>query len=153
VGFSRPCTPASALLAAASYALRHRAEAAAVGDGSWLSRFWLAVAPQAGRASAPVRRQSVAQAEYVASTDVTWGEALEGSARDLLAQPEEEEEAGRREGATEFLRDVLGEGPTPVKTVQAEANGQKGCRAPPGDQEEGRDGSGRSLACAAEGRA
>lgn len=52
---------------------------------------------------------------------VSWGEAVEGTARELLAQPEEDAEAAPRHAAAEFLQEVLAEGPTPVKTIQEEA--------------------------------
>lgn len=51
---------------------------------------------------------------------VAWGKAVEGSARELLTDPASDEQSPR-DDATEFLRDMLGSGPVPVKTVQEEA--------------------------------
>jgi putative DNA primase/helicase len=55
---------------------------------------------------------------------VTWGQAIEGSAKALLAEAESdadsEEATGAMETAKTFLRELL-TGPTPTKTVQAEA--------------------------------
>ncbi|MGR4870094.1 AAA family ATPase [Variovorax sp. LARHSF232] len=53
---------------------------------------------------------------------VSWGQSVEGSARDILAEPEEETEAqsGAKADAEEFLRELL-ICSTPTKTVQTEA--------------------------------
>lgn len=51
-----------------------------------------------------------------------WGDALAGSARDLLAEPEESRElAGPAGEAADFLRERLALGMCPSKTIQAEA--------------------------------
>lgn len=51
-----------------------------------------------------------------------WGEAVAGSARELLAEPEEgQEQEGPTSEAADFLRQCLATGSTPSKTVQAEA--------------------------------
>lgn len=56
---------------------------------------------------------------------VTWGKAVEGSARELLAEPEadKDEEGGSsaKAEAEEFLIQLLREGPSPTKHVEAEA--------------------------------
>lgn len=54
---------------------------------------------------------------------VAWGDGVEGSARELLTDPNQEVDDGRSaiQAATDFLRQVLTEGPTPSKTVEAEA--------------------------------
>lgn len=53
---------------------------------------------------------------------VTWGKAIEGSARELLAEAEAEPDEARTasEAAEEFLRELLTV-PTPTTTIQAEA--------------------------------
>lgn len=52
---------------------------------------------------------------------VAWGEAIAGTARELLAEPEANDEGqSARESAEDFLRELL-TAPTPTKTVQAEA--------------------------------
>lgn len=53
---------------------------------------------------------------------VTWGAAVSGCARDLLTDPDEEKEDGKSavDAASDFLLQVLREGITPCKTVQAE---------------------------------
>jgi len=58
---------------------------------------------------------------------VTWGKSVAGSARDLLAEPETTgtyeapEGCNARKEAADFLLQVLADGPTPTKTVEAEA--------------------------------
>lgn len=57
------------------------------------------------------------QASYV-----TWGTSVQGSARELLSDPNEQDggEKNAIESATDFLREVLKDGITPCKTIQAE---------------------------------
>ena len=56
---------------------------------------------------------------------VTWGKSVAGSARDLLAEPTEQESASDGKSAVDaaaaFLLEALADGLTPTKTVQAEA--------------------------------
>ena len=58
----------------------------------------------------------------ITASVVTWGQAVNGTARDLLAEAEAEFEEGTsaKDSAEDFLRDLL-TGPTPTKTVQTEA--------------------------------
>lgn len=57
------------------------------------------------------------QASYV-----TWGTSVEGSARELLSDPNEQdgEDKSALDSAIDFLREVLKDGLTPCKTIQAE---------------------------------
>jgi putative DNA primase/helicase len=56
------------------------------------------------------------------TSHAVWGQAVIGSARDLLAEPEEgREQEGPSGEAAEFLRQCLATGSTPSKTVQTEA--------------------------------
>ncbi len=56
---------------------------------------------------------------------VTWGKSVAGSARDLLAEPTEQESPSDSKSAVDsaaaFLLEALADGLTPSKTVQAEA--------------------------------
>lgn len=55
----------------------------------------------------------------------TWGDPLEGSARELLARAEsvsDPEEADALGTATDFLRDLLADGPVPAKLVKADGD-------------------------------
>lgn len=53
---------------------------------------------------------------------VTWGSAIDGTARDLLAEAEADDdgEASAKESAEEFLRELLAGGMTPSKQVKAD---------------------------------
>lgn len=53
---------------------------------------------------------------------VTWGTAVKGTARELLSDPNEQDGDGKSavDSATSFLREVLKDGLTPCKTIQAE---------------------------------
>jgi putative DNA primase/helicase len=57
---------------------------------------------------------------------VRWLEALEGSARDVLAEAEadpENEDGSSASGVEGFLRGLLADGPVPAKVVKADADG------------------------------
>jgi len=71
---------------------------------------------------------SIEQAEPlpgIHASFIAWGAAVDGTARDLLAEPDElpqgEGEASAKDEAEEFLVQLLGEGPAPTKHVEAEA--------------------------------
>jgi putative DNA primase/helicase len=53
----------------------------------------------------------------ILASRAVWGEAIEGTAREVLAEAESDEERSPREDAKEFLRNFLGEAPVPVKQV------------------------------------
>lgn len=65
------------------------------------------------------------QVEALAGIDATrvvWGDAVEGTARELLSDPAEDgEETSALASAESFLREVLDVGQVPAKTVKAEA--------------------------------
>lgn len=61
----------------------------------------------------------------IQASRIEWGEAVSGSARELLTDPADESSAdgtpSARDAARDFLMQLLADGPTPTKTVQAEA--------------------------------
>lgn len=57
----------------------------------------------------------------IEASKLIWGAAVQGSARDLLAEHENEPRVELRNSAVEFLQDLLKEGPVPVKTLTAQA--------------------------------
>lgn len=57
----------------------------------------------------------------IEASRITWGEPVKGSARELLTDAPADEEQAPRDGAIEFLREVLKDGPTPAKRVREEA--------------------------------
>lgn len=58
----------------------------------------------------------------ISASYVTWGASVDGSARELLSDPNEAQDDGKSaiDSATDFLREVLRDGITPCKTIQAE---------------------------------
>ncbi len=59
----------------------------------------------------------------IAASSVLWGSALEGTARELLADAErQDEEREEQRDAAAWLRDVLEPGPMPVKDVKRQAD-------------------------------
>jgi hypothetical protein len=52
---------------------------------------------------------------------IAWRGTSDRSARELLAQPQDEDERSATDDAVEFLRDALRDGPRPVKEVKASA--------------------------------
>lgn len=59
----------------------------------------------------------------IPASRVLWGKAVDGTARELLAEPEEDgdEHTARRDSAEDFLRELLANGPVPSKQVKADA--------------------------------
>lgn len=54
---------------------------------------------------------------------IAWGKSVDGTARELLAEPYgDQSDKSAIEAACDFLRDVLADGLSPVKGVEAEAN-------------------------------
>jgi putative DNA primase/helicase len=55
---------------------------------------------------------------------VAWGKSVDGTARELLAEPDGGDQSDRSalDAACDFLRDILADGLTPVKGVEAEAS-------------------------------
>lgn len=51
----------------------------------------------------------------------TWGQAVQGNARELLTDATEDDEKAPRDGAADFLREALKDGPVPTKSLKAEA--------------------------------
>lgn len=52
---------------------------------------------------------------------IVWGNGVDGTARELLAEPDDSSEGTALDGACEFLRDMLEGGLTPASAVQSEA--------------------------------
>lgn len=59
----------------------------------------------------------------IEASRVLWGASVQGSARELLTDPNEQQDEAKTamESASDFLRQVLADGSTPSKAVQAEA--------------------------------
>lgn len=63
--------------------------------------------------------------DSITTTRVLWGDKIEGSAREILADVErvENEEVSEKQDAEHFLFILLGGGPVPVKQIKADAAG------------------------------
>ncbi|NIE64110.1 AAA family ATPase [Burkholderia sp. Ax-1719] len=62
----------------------------------------------------------------IVANRIVWGERIEGCARDILGDVEndpEDDARSERDEAETFLRSLLSNGPLPVKEIQAEARG------------------------------
>lgn len=59
----------------------------------------------------------------IEASRVAWGKSVQGSARELLTDntQTDDEEKSAQDSAAEFLTELLRDGPTPTKTVEAEA--------------------------------
>lgn len=68
------------------------------------------------------RLEQVEALPGIEASRVSWGAAVEGTARELLTDPTAPGGDGPCADAAEFLREALCEGPTPVRTIQAEAS-------------------------------
>ena len=55
---------------------------------------------------------------------IEWGQALEGSARELMAIEQPDNDAGAAEDAEDFLLQILLDGPVPTKEIKAAAAAQ-----------------------------
>nr|WP_284700885.1 AAA family ATPase [Robbsia betulipollinis] len=62
---------------------------------------------------------------HLEASRVVWGEAITGSARDILGDVEETDDDEKTEidEAGDFLRSILASGPVPVKALKADATG------------------------------
>lgn len=59
----------------------------------------------------------------IIASSVVWGLPVDGTARELLAEAEQDSEPEAGADAADFLRDLLAEGPRPAKEVYREAEG------------------------------
>ncbi len=82
------------------------------------------IGPDTGGFAYEVVQEELPRYSGVIPAAVRWGDAIEGSARGLLAQsdpPTDDDRAGQQ-GAAEWLRALLRSGPKPVADVQAAAS-------------------------------
>jgi len=68
------------------------------------------------------------QDKRIEATRIVWGDAIEGSAREIFKDVEDEPDTSSKQnktgGATHFLREILKNGPKPVTHVEEEARGE-----------------------------
>jgi putative DNA primase/helicase len=66
----------------------------------------------------------IAQAEPLPGINasyIAWGKSVDGTARELLAEPDDQSDRSALDSACEFLNDILAGGMTPSKTVEDDA--------------------------------
>ncbi len=81
------------------------------------------IGPDDGGFAYELRQDELAAHPGVCASSVLWGEAIEGNARDILAQAEAlPEEGGALSNAQDWLRDFLAEGPQPQREVMSAAD-------------------------------
>ena len=81
------------------------------------------IGPDDGGFAYELRQDELAAYPGVCASSVLWGEAIEGNARDILAQAEAQpEEGGALSNAQDWLRDFLAEGPQPQREIMSAAD-------------------------------
>ena len=81
------------------------------------------IGPDDGGFAYELRQDELAACPGIFASSVLWGESVEGSAREILAQAEAQpEEGGALAGAQDWLRDFLTEGPQPQREIKAAAD-------------------------------
>ena len=102
------------------------------GGGRILTRAKSNLGPDGGGFVYDIEQMELADHPGIFASRVGWGEALEGSAREILAETEAQpdaEEGGALADAKSFLADLLTNGPVSVKAVHSDADGAGYSRA------------------------
>lgn len=89
----------------------------------FLARAKSNIGPDGGGFVYDLRQVPLPDDPAIMASSVLWGAALEGSARDLLADAERHDDDEQGQDAAGFLRELLGYGARPAKEVFAEASG------------------------------
>jgi hypothetical protein len=88
------------------------------------------IGPDDGGFAYDLRQDELSAFPGVYASSVQWGDAVEGSAREILAQAEAQpEEGGALSEAQDWLRDFLTEGPQPQREVMSAADAHCHSRA------------------------
>lgn len=82
------------------------------------------IGPDTGGFNYDVVQEDLAAFPGVSNTRIQWGDQIDGTARDLLAEPDEDDrEGGALTEAKDFLRTLLADGSVPAKDVRTDADG------------------------------
>jgi len=95
----------------------------AEGGGRLLARAKSNIGADDGGIGYELEQVELADCPGVFASRVVWGEALEGSARELLAAAETQADDDDAAGVDGFLRSLLADGSVPAKLVKADAEG------------------------------
>lgn len=89
----------------------------------FLARAKSNIGPDGGGFAYDLRQGALVDFADIVASSVHWGTLLEGTARELLADAEQEgDEADERRGAADWLRETLSGGPLPAKEVRRQAD-------------------------------
>lgn len=83
------------------------------------------IGPDTGGFEYTLAQDELREHRGVFASRVSWGELVEGSARELLAEAEADDdgEGGALEDARQFLASLLADGPVSAKAIRADADG------------------------------
>jgi putative DNA primase/helicase len=80
------------------------------------------IGPDDGGFRYAIDQAELSQYPGISASRVTWGDPVAGSARELLAEAEAEDDDGEKADAAAFLRELLSGGALPVSEVKRQAN-------------------------------
>jgi putative DNA primase/helicase len=80
------------------------------------------IGPDDGGFRYAIDQAELSQYPGISASRVTWGDPVAGSARELLAEAEAEDDDGEKADAAAFLRELLSVGPLSVSEVKRQAN-------------------------------
>lgn len=81
------------------------------------------IGPDSGGLAYSIEQVEVADHPGLTASVILWGEALQGTARELLAQADDAGDDGDGHDVDGFLRGLLADGPVAAKMVMADASG------------------------------
>lgn len=87
-------------------------------NGMMLARCKSNIGPDGGGFAYAFEQTELADHGGIIASRIVWGAAVEGSARELLAEPEPEGADHDARDAADWLRELLADGPLPVKDVR-----------------------------------
>ncbi len=81
------------------------------------------IGPDEGGFEYSIEHQQLDALPGIQASCISWGAAIEGTARELLAEVEADTKDGEAQDVESFLRSLLADGPMPSKAVKADADG------------------------------
>ncbi len=79
--------------------------------------------PDAGGFEYSIEHRQLEGLPDIQASSINWGAAIDGTARELLAEAEADANDGEAQDVETFLRSLLADSPMPVKAVKADADG------------------------------
>ncbi len=81
------------------------------------------IGPDEGGFEYSIEHQQLDALPGIQASIISWGAAIAGTARELLAEVEADNNDGEAQDVESFLRALLADGPLPVKAIRADADG------------------------------